>query len=162
MTQVVEAVRRAVPGDGRRCAELCAMAVDDLQGVRGGSLYLRREAVVTVKALLRPGGIDRLLADRRRQVLVGTLDDAVVGLAVGRIDQVGDATIGIVDACYVEPEARELGVGRALLDSSVEWLQRSGCRGVDASALPGDRLTKGFFEAAGFKARMITMHQGLE
>ncbi len=117
---------------------------------------------MTVKALLRPGGIDRLLADRRRQVLVGTLDDAVVGLAVGRIDQVGDATIGIVDACYVEPEARELGVGRALLDSSVEWLQRSGCRGVDASALPGDRLTKGFFEAAGFKARMITMHQGLE
>ncbi|MBV8949825.1 MAG: GNAT family N-acetyltransferase, partial [Actinobacteria bacterium] len=72
-----------------------------------------------------------------------------------------EASIGALDACYVEPEARGVGVGRALLDDLVRWFESTGCRGVDAAALPGDRDTKNFFEAAGFKARLITMHRAL-
>ena len=105
-------------------------ALDALQQARGGALFARRETGLVAKALLRPGGLDRLLADRRRRVLVGTVDDAVVGLALGRIDAVGEATLGIIDACYVEPDARGVGVGRALLDNLVAWFTR---RGVAAS-----------------------------
>jgi len=113
------------------------------------------------KALLRPGGLDRLLADPRRCVLVGTLDDVVVGLAVAHVEAVGESSIGIVDGCYVEPPARGVGVGGALLEQLLTWFARAGCLGIDATALPGDRTTKGFLEAAGFKARLLTMHRPL-
>ena len=48
-----------------------------------------------------------------------------------------------------------------MLDSLISWLGAKGCRAVDAGALPGQRETKNFFEAAGFKARLITMHKEL-
>jgi GNAT superfamily N-acetyltransferase len=155
----MEGTRPARREDQERCAELCRHAAAHLGEARGGALYLRREAGLLAKALLRPGGLDRLLADRRRRVVVGTVDDVVVGLAIGHIDAVGEATIGVLDGCYVEPEARGVGVGRALLDAVVAWLTAAGCRGIDAGALPGDRETKNLLEASGFKARLITLHR---
>jgi GNAT superfamily N-acetyltransferase len=158
----VEAARAARRSDADRCGELCRQALNSLQDVRGGALFTRRETGLVAKALLRPGGLDRLLADGRRRVLVGTVEEAVVGLALGRIDPVGEASLGIIDAFYVEPEARGVGVGRALLDDLVAWFTSSGCRGVDVTALPGDRATKNFLEGSGFKARLLTMHRPLQ
>jgi len=157
----VEAARLAERDDGERCGELCRQALGSLQHVRGGALFSRRETGLVAKALLRPGGLDRLMADNRRRVLVGTVEDAVVGLAVGRIDALGEATLGVIDGCYVEPGARGVGVGRALLDNLMAWFTSSGCRGVDVTALPGDRETKNFLEGSGFKARLLTMHRPL-
>jgi GNAT superfamily N-acetyltransferase len=158
----VEGTRPAQREDADRCGELCREAIDHLQRARGGPLFVRRETGLIAKALMRPGGLDRLLADPRRRVLVGTVDGAVVGMAIGRVDEVGEASLGIIDACFVEPRARGVGVGRALLEGLVSWLQAAGCRGVDVSALPGDRETKNLLEATGFKARLITMHRTLD
>lgn len=157
----MEGARLAGRTDADRCAELCQQALAELQHQRGGSLYARRETGVVAKALLRPGGLAGLLASSRRRVLVGTIDDMVVGMAVGHLDDVGEALLGVVDGCYVEQEARGVGVGRALLDGLVSWFASTACRGVDATALPGDRHTKNFFEAAGFKARLLTVHHPL-
>jgi GNAT superfamily N-acetyltransferase len=158
----VEGTRPARRDDADRCAELCREALDDLQRARGGPLFARRETGLIAKALMRPGGLDRLLADPRRTVLVGTVDDTVVGMAIGRVDDVGEVSLGIIDACFVEPRARGVGVGGALLEGLVSWFAAAGCRGVDVSALPGDRETKNLLEATGFKARLITMHRTLE
>jgi GNAT superfamily N-acetyltransferase len=155
----VEGARPAVREDAERCGALVRQALAEIQAVRGGNLLARGDGGLVAKALLRPGGLDTLLASPRRRVLVGTVDGEVVGLAVGRVDDVGEAAIGIVDACYVEPDARCVGVGRALLDGLVAFFAGHACRGVDASALPGDRETKNFFEAAGFKARLLTLHR---
>lgn len=157
----MEGARLAGPDDAERCAELCKDALDALQEKRGGALFARRESGLLAKALLRPGGLVRVLSDPRRRVLVGTVDEAVVGLAVGKVDPVGEASVGVIEALYVSPEARGGGVGHALLHAIVEWFTASGCRSVDASALPGDRATKNFFEGTGFKARLLTMHRSL-
>lgn len=157
----MEGTRPAQREDAERCGELCRQALLRLEQVRGGALFVRRETGLLAKALLRPGGLDRLLSDPRRRVLVGTVDDAVVGMAIGRIDEVGEASLGIIDACFVEPAARGVGVGGALLEALVTWFTASGCRGVDVSALPGDRDTKNLLEASGFKARLITLHRPL-
>lgn len=155
----MEGARPARRGDAERCAELCREALDEIQDRRGGPLLARRESGLLATALLRPGGLDRLLSDARRRVTVGLLDDAVVGLALGRLEGVGEVTMGVVEGLYVEPGARGVGVGEALLEALMAWFGDADCRGVDATALPGDRRTKNFFEAAGFKARLITLHR---
>jgi GNAT superfamily N-acetyltransferase len=157
----VEGARPARPTDAERCAQLCREALESLQVQRGGAMFARREAAQLAKALLRPGGLSRMLSDPRRRVLVGTIDDHVVGLGLGKVDPVGESALGVVDALYVDPGCRSGGVGQALLRSLVDWFGESGCEAVDATALPGDRATKNFLEAAGFKARLITMHKPL-
>ena len=47
------------------------------------------------------------------------------------------------------------------VEAVVEWATDSGCHGVDAEVLPGDRSTKNFFEAFGLVARKITVHRSL-
>jgi GNAT superfamily N-acetyltransferase len=157
----MESVRSAVPDDADACAALCQRALEELSGVRGGNLFARRETGLVAKALLRPGGLRRLLSDTRRLVVVGLLDEAVVGFAVVKAESVGESLLGVIDALFVDPDARGVGVGRTMLDSVTSWLIAKGCRAVDAGALPGERETKSFFESAGFKARLITMHREL-
>ena len=53
-------------------------------------------------------------------------------------------------------------MGRLLLDRSLAWMAEQGCAGVDGTALPGDRGAKSFYESAGFKARLLTMHRPLD
>jgi len=58
----------------------------------------------------------------------------------------------LLETIFVHPEARQLGVGAALLR---EALTRFGGDHLDALSLPGDRLTKNLFERGGLKARLI-------
>jgi GNAT superfamily N-acetyltransferase len=163
----VEAVREATPTDVGRLVELTGELVGAVIAQRGGSFLVEPDlGPPTVEAAAdQAGTIEQLttrIGDPDTLVLVGTVDEAVVGFALGRIEERGShGRQGRLDACYVEPLARGVGVGRLLLDTVVAWLEGRGCLGVDGTALPGDREAKNFFEAAGFKARMLTMHRPL-
>jgi len=49
-----------------------------------------------------------------------------------------------------------------LASTALGWLRDEGCAGVDGVALPGDRAAKQFFESAGLKARLLTMHRAFD
>jgi len=158
----VEAVRAAVGGDGVRLLELGRELIRDITSQRGGSLLVAGDHLAA-EVDTQPGRLDNVLDDARSRVVVGTLDRAVIGFAMCHVVDDGDqASRGVLDACYVEPEARGVGVGRLLLEALLSWLEERGCDGVDGVALPGDRGAKNFYESAGFKARMITMHRRMD
>ena len=70
--------------------------------------------------------------------------------------------LGVLDDIYVEPEAREVGVGEALMDAVEAWCRGRGCIGIDSLALPGNRETKNFFETLRSVARAIVVHRSLD
>jgi len=93
---------------------------------------------------------------------VGTLDDVVVGYGVLRVERLADGDrLAVVDDLYVEPGARGVGVGEALMQTLIERATEASCIGIDALALPGNRATKNFFEASGLTARAIVVHRSL-
>ena len=121
---------------------------------RGGVLWDGREAPEPGRDFLEAA---ILAADQI--CVVGTIDDMVFSFSVAGLEVTRDiATIGRIELLYVDPDARTVGVGEEVIGAVVEWCKRQGCVGIDAYALPGERLTKNFFESNGFVARLLTMH----
>jgi GNAT superfamily N-acetyltransferase len=150
----VEAARPAAPADAERIAALHRQATVELTAQRGGPTWAARTSRE------RFDGFD--LANPTHLVLVGEIDGVVVGYARARLDRLstGELLADLTDL-YVEPDAREVGVGEAMLDAVIEWATAQGCTGIDSVALPGMRDTKNFFESAGMVARAIVVHRKL-
>lgn len=158
----MEAVRKAAPGDAHDLVALAAQCVRGLADQRGGPLLLAHHQP-PLAGIFEPEAFAALLADRTRLTMVGTIHDAVMGVALGRIETLRDGDrLGQLDGCYVDPGARSIGLGHLLVDSLVAWFETEGCIGIDGMALPGDRDGKNFFESAGFKARLLVMHRAIE
>ena len=154
----MESTRPATPAEVTRLVELAHAMRVELAEERGGPLWSTREA--------RPEPLGEafaaLLERDDATVLVGTYDDVVVGFGTAHVESLRDGSrLGVIDEIYVEPEARAVGVGEALVDGLVGYCRGAGCAGVDATALPGDREAKNFFERAGFSARLLVMHKSL-
>jgi ribosomal protein S18 acetylase RimI-like enzyme len=155
----VEASRPATADDIPRVVELAELMRAELGGMRGGALWLARDAWPEPLE----DAYDALLTRDDAQLLVGTLDDVVVGFGATVIEQLrSGACHGVITDLFVEEPAREVGVGEALADALVAHCQEAGCVSVDALALPGHRAAKNFFEGHGFTARALTMHRRLE
>ena len=95
-------------------------------------------------------------------VLLGEIDGYPLGFILARTEhllpQAGGERIGSIRLVYVDPEAREVGVGEVMRDRLVDELRDGGITKFDAHVLPGHRLAKNFFESGGFSARSIIMH----
>jgi GNAT superfamily N-acetyltransferase len=154
-----ESARVAVIDDVDAVAGLARQAVAELTPLRGGSVWARREA----RAEPFEEALVAALDDPRHLVLAGTIDGVVVGYAVSRLEQLRDERpIAVVDDLYVDPEARGVGLGEALMNEIVAWARAHHCTGIDGFTLPGNRATKNFFETFGLTARAILVHRSLE
>ena len=138
---------------------LARSAIDELRPLRGGAVWAELDA--------RDEPVDTALtaelAAPDHAVIVGTIDDTVVGYAAAheRTLHRGDAIARITDL-YVMPDARGVGVGEQLLLAIEAWARGRGHTGLDSLALPGDRNTKNFFESFGLVARAIEVHRSIE
>jgi GNAT superfamily N-acetyltransferase len=152
---VTEAARPATPEDLPEIEALHRVATGELRAERGGEVWARQTRRHDVD-----GSFD--LDDPAQLLLAGTIDDVVVGYARVLAEPLdGDGELAVLTDIFVDPEAREVGVGEALLDAAIDWARRRGCIGIDSVALPGMRATKNFFEAAGLTARAIVVHKAL-
>ena len=156
---MVEASRPATAADIPRVVELARLARAELTAMRGGSLWVARDAW--------PEPLDEsygaLLTRDDALLVVGTIDDTVLGYGAVVVESLrSGAHLGLVTDLFVEEEARAVGIGEAMADALVAHCREHGCVGIDAAALPGHRATKNFFEAHGFTARALVMHRRLD
>jgi GNAT superfamily N-acetyltransferase len=150
----VERARPATQADRAVCGRLLGEALECAASMRGGPALVGRRTPGDLIARWTEGG-------EQAGLFVGEFEGAVVGL-LGVVAQPADGVRrGRIECCYVEAPARAVGVGAALMEAAVSWCTAAGCVEVDALALPGDRLTKQRFEAAGFTARLLTLSRRL-
>jgi GNAT superfamily N-acetyltransferase len=150
----VELARPATESDRASCLQLLGEALSHARSMRGGT------------ALVGEATADALLArwtggDEPAGLFVGEFAGAVVGLLAVVAQERGGERRGRIDCCYVDVDARGVGVGTELMEAAVAWCETSGCGEIDALALPGDRATKQRLEAAGFTARLLTLSRRL-
>lgn len=138
-------VRVARSDDFEAIERLLATARQEVSRRRGGREAAQRQLI---------GSEVLLIATHREE---GGSDEAVVGFAALR--RRGDAAF--IQALYVDPASREVGVGALLLEDGMRWAREAGCARIDATALPGDRATKNFFETHGLTARAIVVQREL-
>jgi GNAT superfamily N-acetyltransferase len=151
----MEAARPALLSDVGQVEALRAAFAEALQGARGARLLRAERAETSV-----PWSV--WVEDPGRCAVVGTLESHVVGYGLARTHRIGpDELLGVVEEVWVEGGARGVGVGEALMESITAWCVDQGCSGLDAAALPGDRVMKGFFERYGMTARLLVMHRSL-
>jgi ribosomal protein S18 acetylase RimI-like enzyme len=113
-----------------------------------------------------PDPVDKTFAqaieDEDALVLLGRIDGYPFGFMLVRVEEMLNRAKGerlaAIRLIYVDPEAREAGVGEVMLQTALERLRSRGVSKFDAHVLPGHRLVKNFFEAGGFAARSIIMH----
>jgi GNAT superfamily N-acetyltransferase len=152
----VERSRPATVDDAVRIVELARLLRAELGAMRGGRLWADREAVGEPLE----EAFTAWLASPSWHVVAGCIDDVVIGYGVVEIEQLRTgAALGVIHELFVEVEARSVGVGEAMAAALVATCRAAGCDGIDARALPGHRAAKNFFEAHGFTARAIVMHQ---
>ena len=85
-----------------------------------------------------------------------------MGFAAVRLHTLADGShLADIEALYVLPDARGVGLGEALMETVMAWATEVGAAGVDSVALPGDRVTKNFFERFGLTARALQVHRRL-
>jgi ribosomal protein S18 acetylase RimI-like enzyme len=150
--------RAATAADLAVVAQLFTDASATVATERGGAVFLHKE-VLALPLVERLAG---LLSDPARLVAVGVLEDAILGSALATVETLRDGTIlARLEFLWVEPEAREVGLGEELLVLVRRWAQEAGATRLDAYALPGNREAKNFLEGAGFSARLIVMHRTL-
>ncbi len=156
----MEQVRTAASGDIDRLVELTAEFHAATDAKRGGADTRPTDDGGHPPEAARDA-VAAYVAGPGSTALVGLLDDWTAGVALCRVDD-DNCRRGVLDVCFVEPGAREVGLGQLLLERSVAWFRTQGCTGVDGTAFPGDREAKQFFESAGFKARLLVMHLRLD
>lgn len=152
------AARNARPDELELIAAMNRAAIAELRPHRGGEIWSQWEA--------RPepleAGLAALAADTSASVMVGTIDDTVVGYAAIMVQSLHDGRrIGHLTDLYVLPEARGVGVGETVMERLTEWCRDHDCVGIESIALPGDRETKNFFETFGLVARALRVHRSL-
>lgn len=159
---------------GEDVADLARMhlaALDEATASRGGAALVaevgRGDAAAT-EASFRED-----LGTPRTEVLVATLCPAggshgsatVLGYGVLALpsDEAGTdrAGTGRIREIWVEPGARRIGLGTALLEALADLATERGCGYLDSVALPGDRATKNFFEDHAMVARAIVVQRQL-
>lgn len=138
--------------DAANLRRLAAAARAEIATERDGPIYLLADA---------PEGPE-LGNSVTRACWVGCVDGHVVGYASARLDPLPNGQqLAVLEEVFVELEARHVSIGELLVGQVVAWATDAGAVGVDAVALPGGREIKNFFEANGFKARVLTVHRPL-
>ena len=125
---------------------------------RGGRLLLDHDRLAIEDPAARHAA---LLDSDDATVVVGCIDDTVVGYALAQLSVTANGHLCMIDELLVAPQAQAIGVGSAMLEAVIGWAEARGCEAIESQVLPGNRAAKNFFERLGMKTRKMRVSRDL-
>lgn len=156
MTDLVSQ-RHATAGDLSTTTELALAAQQELKDDRGGRWHLEHDIDRASPETIHADA----LSDERSCLIVGMIDDVVVGFAHAHLSAAESNTLCMIEELVVHPDARAIGVGSEVLAGVREWAVGQGCAAIESHVLPGNRAAKNFFERVGMKTRKMRVSADL-
>ena len=96
----------------------------------------------------------RLTEENFHLLVAETKDSTLVGYCVSTIDA---NQKGEIDSLFVTPAFRQQGIGRALVEESMRWLQRNQCKPICLTVSHGHESVLAFYQQLGFYPRSTTL-----
>ena len=103
-----------------------------------------------------------VIADSSTNTFVAGVDETVMGYLAAKLSQTKSGKIATIEQVFVTKDARNIGIGDALVSATIAWARAESLVALDGFALPGDRETKNLFERSGLVARLITVTTDLK
>ncbi|THE66277.1 GNAT family N-acetyltransferase [Salinadaptatus halalkaliphilus] len=97
-------------------------------------------------------------------LLVARLDDTIVGFASVSIERGSlelETTRGTLTNLYVVPDARNAGVGSALLETAERTLARKGAETMVLEVMAANEAARRFYRRHGYETHRVTMDRSL-
>lgn len=117
-----------------------------------------REALWPDPSDNHPSEIEAFFAGRLRmplQVLLAVEDSAVLGFVELSIRAYAEGCqtdrVAFLEGWYVVPEARRRGIGRALVEASLDWGRAQGCTEFGSDAVVDNITSQAAHKALGFE-----------
>lgn len=147
--------RRATESDCEVLQLLESEARSSLDHFRGGSRLADEINSIDVNW-------SQQLNDVSTVIFVAGSNDVVMGYLMARLGRAKSGSIATIEQVFVTKDARNLGIGDALVSTTIAWAKSGSLVALDGFALPGDRETKNLFERSGLVARLITVSTDLK
>lgn len=160
MTDVVADLvssRQAYASELGRTAQLAVDERHRIRDDRGGRWHLEHDA--PSQDLL--GAHQHSFARADGLVVVGCVDNVVVGFARAELSESIDGRLCMIEELVVDPPARGIGVGSEMLAEVRRWAVEHDCLALESQVLPGNRAAKNFFERLGMKTRKMRVSTDL-
>lgn len=162
MTEPAITIRRATPDDADRIGEMWEQLARYHHQIDS-----RLPDAAANGALLYAQRILNRLNDSHTCTLVAERDGEVVGYVLGVIvDMVPEMFVqakgGFLADIYVEPSARQKGVGRALVQTLSEWFRARGASYYEWSVAASNPAGRAFWQAMGGREVMLRLRADLQ
>ena len=95
----------------------------------------------------------RMSGSRHEDALILEVDGKPSAYCWTKTQTRGDQRVGLIWMIGVDPEMRGLGLGRAMLLASVDYLSRQGAESVELDVYADNAPAVGLYEATGFRRR---------
>lgn len=95
----------------------------------------------------------RMSGSRHEDALILEVDGKPSAYCWTKTQTQGDQRVGLIWMIGVDPEMRGLGLGRAMLLASVDYLSRQGAESVELDVYADNTPAVGLYEATGFRRR---------
>jgi len=101
------------------------------------------------------------ISNDRKEIVIGEYESYPLGYMLLELVTIGPDIATNIHEVFVHSDAREVGIGEAIMNFTIDWSRANGSSLLIGRTFPGDRATKNYFERFHITARLIEVSKQL-
>ena len=154
---MAETARLADLNDEQYFTDLFTAARMEISSYKGFELWNQLESVGNLPEV----AFKEFIGDSQKAIVIGENDNCPLGYMLIELVSIDDKFATNIHEVFVDANAREVGIGEAIMDFTIDWSRTNGAAHIMGRAFPGNRATKNYFERFRITARLIQVFKEL-